>query len=158
MDFISVFAHSFFSSVSAKTTCQASAGFNLFSFFIVEHFHSRAISAHSGKHRFTSPFHSRMVGHAQAIWHGSSMDCLPSHSLAGFVPKRAKWRCGRLENGNHRSKHRFFSRRCQRKLRHRTSQRQFLSSRPEPFWRIWWRQLSSLIAANQRCLAPVMRP
>jgi hypothetical protein len=100
------------------------------------------VSAHSGKHRFTSPFHSRMVGHAKAIWHGSSMHSLPSHSLAGFMPKRAKWRCSRLENGDHRSKHRFFSRRCQRKLQHRTSQRQFLSPRPEPFWRIWWRQLS----------------
>jgi hypothetical protein len=36
MDFISVFAHSF-SSVSAKTTCQAPAGFNLFFFFVLNH-------------------------------------------------------------------------------------------------------------------------
>ena len=68
MDFISVFAHSFFS-VSAKTTCQAPAGFNLF--FSWEHSTTSdlfQVSAHSGKHRFTSPFHSRMVGHAKAIW------------------------------------------------------------------------------------------
>jgi hypothetical protein len=44
MDFISVFAHSF-SSVSAKTTCQAPAGFNLFFFFIVESIPLPAISS-----------------------------------------------------------------------------------------------------------------
>jgi hypothetical protein len=121
MDFISVFAHSFFR-VSARTTYQAHPGFNLFSFFVLNQLSCGYMRCHTNsrsalplfassvgfgylaygrdakldcllvKHRFTSSVHERMVGHAKAIRKDRSMDSSPAHGLAGFVPKRANRR------------------------------------------------------------------
>ena len=152
MDFISVFAHSF-SSVSAKTTCQAPAGFNLFFFFALitapaEHMATAQRS--SSRYLLTLwqtpvyislprangwPCESNLARTAQWI-------LFPLMASLASCQSGRNWRCCRLKDGDHRSKHRFFSRRCQGKLQHRTSQRQFISPRPEPFWRTWWRQLS----------------
>jgi hypothetical protein len=60
MDFISVFAHSS-SSVSAKTTCQAPAGFNLFFFFVLNQLRCGYMRRHTSS-RSAPPLFASSVG------------------------------------------------------------------------------------------------